>query len=91
MKIVVLYRPNSEFARSTEEFVREFERRTSKTIEKVNIDTPNGVRLMKLYGVMDHPTFIAVADDGRLLQTWTGKPMPLINDLAAYAADRQLS
>lgn len=89
MKVIVFYRPNSEFARPVEEFVREFERRTSKTIEIVNVDTPEGIQLLQLYGVMDHPTFVATADDGKFLQAWTGKPLPVINELSAFAAEKQ--
>jgi len=89
MKVVLLYRPNSEFARSSEEFVNEFERRTSKTIETINIDTPEGISKAQLYGVMDHPTFVALSDDGGFLRAWTGKPLPVMNDLSAYAGNRR--
>lgn len=91
MKVVMFYRPNSEFARSAEEFVHEFERRTSKTIEVINVDTPEGIQLMQQYGVMDHPTFVAIANDGKFLQAWTGRPLPLINEVSAYAAEKQLA
>jgi hypothetical protein len=84
MKVLMFYRPNSEFARRAEEFVREFERRTAKIIDKVNIDSPEGISKAKLYGVMDHPTFVAVSDDGQFLKAWTGKPLPLINEVSAY-------
>lgn len=84
MKVLMFYRPNSEFARIAEEFVREFERRTAKIIDKVNIDSPEGISKAKLYGVMDHPTFVAVSDDGQFLKAWTGKPLPLINEVSAY-------
>lgn len=80
----MLYRPNSETARECEEYVREFEHRTSKNIEVVNIDTPDGVSLMRLYDIVQHPTLIALANDGRLQQMWAGKPLPLINEVAAY-------
>lgn len=88
MKVVMLYRPNSEFARGAEQFVREFERRTPKTIEVANIDTPEGARLAAIYGVVDHPTFLALADDGQLLHAWAGRPLPLVNEVSAYAAER---
>ena len=84
----MLYRPNSEFARGAEEYIREFERRTSRTIEVVNIDTPEGVHLASTYNVMDHPTFLALADDGQVLHAWAGRPLPLINEVSAYAAER---
>lgn len=91
MKVIVFYRPNSEFARTVEEFVREFEHRTAKSIEMVNVDTPEGIQQMQIYSVMDHPTFVAIANDGKFLQAWTGKPLPTINELTAYAAEKQLA
>lgn len=84
MKVIMFYRPNSEFARPAEEFLHEFEHRTSKKIEVINIDSPEGISRAKLYGVMDHPTFVAISDDGQYLKAWAGKPMPLINELSAY-------
>ncbi len=89
MKVLMLYRPESEFARGAEEYVREFERRTSKTIEKMDIDSPQGVNLQQVYQVMDHPAFLALSDDGGLLQAWSGRPLPLINEVSAYAAERR--
>lgn len=83
----MLYRPKSEFARGAEEFVREFRRRTDREIEILDIDTQEGSQMAQLYGVMDHPTFIAIANDGKLLQAWSGKPLPLMNELSAYAIE----
>ncbi|MFO0887342.1 MAG: hypothetical protein U0413_03935 [Candidatus Saccharimonadales bacterium] len=84
MKLIVLYRPNSEFARGVEQYVREFHDRTGKDIELLNIDTPDGISKMKLYDVLDHPTFLALDNSGSLLQKWSGNPLPLINELSAY-------
>lgn len=84
MKVLMFYRPDSEFARGAEEFVREFEHRTAKKIEIINFDSPDGISKAKLYGVMDHPTFVAISDDGQYLKAWSGKPLPLINEVSAY-------
>lgn len=83
MKLIVLYRPNSEFARGVEQYVREFHDRTGKDIELLNIDTPDGISKMKLYDVLDHP-ILALDNGGSLLQKWSGNPLPLINELSAY-------
>lgn len=83
----MLYRPKSEFARGAEEFVREFRHRTAKDIEIIDIDSRDGTRIAQLYGVVDQPAFIAVANDGQMLHAWSGKPLPLINELSAYAAE----
>jgi len=88
MKVIMLYRPQSEFARGAEEFIREFEHRTSKTIEVVDVDSPHGLNLMQVYQVMDHPTFLALSDEGSLLHAWAGRPLPLINEVSAFAAEK---
>ncbi len=89
MKVVMLYRPQSEFARGAEEYVREFEHRTSKIIEVIDIDSPEGIHYMQIYQVMDHPTFLALSNDGSLLQAWSGRPLPLINEVSAYADEKR--
>ncbi len=89
MRLLVLYRPNSEFARGVERYVREFHNRTGKDIELLNIDTPDGVSKMRLYDILDHPTFLALDSSGSLLQKWTGNPLPLINELSAYGEVKQ--
>lgn len=88
MKLIVLYRPNSEFARGVEQFVREFTNRTAKKIELVDVDSKDGIQMMKLYDVLDHPIFLAINNDGSLLQQWSGKPLPLINELSAYGEEK---
>lgn len=87
--MIMLYRPDSEFARSSEQFVREFERRTGKAVEKINIDSPRGIELAQLYGVMSHPAFVATSDDGQFQKMWSGHPLPLIDELNAYADNKR--
>lgn len=89
MKVIMLYRPHSEFARSAEDYMRDFKRHTGKVIEAVNVDTPEGVAKAELYGVMDYPMLVATADDGSFLKMWSGKPMPVMNELTAYAANKR--
>lgn len=85
MKVLMFYRPKSEFAHGAEMYVKEFERRSSKTIDIIDIDSREGIQQANLYGVLDHPTFVAVADDGHFLQAWSGKPLPVMNELQAFA------
>lgn len=86
MKVIMLYRPNSEHARSAEEYIREFERVTAKTIEKIDIDSRDGIAKAGLYDIMDHPALIAIADDGQYINSWVGPQFPLINEVSAYAS-----
>src|SRR5258708_6180724 len=78
MKVLVLYRPNSEHARSIEEFLHEFGRRNpSDKVETIDIDTRAGTTTAELYDVMAYPAVLALADDGAELKRWVGDEMPL--------------
>jgi hypothetical protein len=86
MKVLLLYRPKSEHARTVEEFVREFERRdASRKIEVVDIDSRDGTAMASLYDIMDQPAILVLADDGQLLQMWVGSQLPLMDEVAAYS------
>lgn len=87
MRVLILYRPNSENSRRVEEYVTDFNRfHPYENIEIKNIDDTEGSSLAQLYGVVEHPTVLALKDDGQMQQIWQGiDKLPLMNDLAYYA------
>lgn len=85
MKALVLYRPNSEFARKTEEFVNNFKSRyPDKEIEVLDIDSRQGIVKAELYDVLANPSIMVLQNDGVLSRSWQGQHFPLIDELAAY-------
>lgn len=86
MKVTIFYRPESEHARSVEEFVHEFERRyPDSPITLQNIDTKEGSGAAEVYDVMQYPTVLALSNDGTTLQRWDNGLMPLMGEVAYYA------
>lgn len=88
MKLLIFYRPNAEYATDVEAFVRDFQRQfleSGKKVELVSIDSREGVSQASLYGIMQFPAILAVANDGSMLNSWLGMPLPLMNDVAGYA------
>ena len=85
MKITILYRPVSEFARTVEEFAHDIERQQNVKPELMSLDTREGANMAELYGITQYPAILAVRDDGELLQSWVGPELPLMNEVAAYA------
>jgi hypothetical protein len=87
VKLLILYRPNSEHAREVETFVHEFQRRhdVGKKIELLSVDTREGVAEASLYDILAFPAILALADNGSVLNTWVGMPLPLMNDVAGHA------
>jgi diacylglycerol kinase family enzyme len=86
MRVLVIYRPNSDHARQVEEYIADFERfHPGETLEVHNIDSVEGAHMAQLYGVMNYPTVLALSSDGTMQQIWSGlDKLPLMNDLAYY-------
>ena len=87
MKVVVLYRPKSEFATATEEYAREFNRRTGKTLELLDYDSPKGLELAQVYDITSQPAILALKDDGALQNYWLGSTFPLFDEVSAYLVE----
>ena len=86
MKLIILYHPNSEFARSVEEFVHDYERQVwGQTAELMSLETREGAEAARLYGIVQYPAVLALRDNGELLKEWQGERLPLINEVASYA------
>lgn len=84
MKAVILYRPNSEWARTVEDFARDFERQRGKKVTLVSLDEPEGAEMARLYDITRYPAVLATRDTGEMLALWQGEQLPLMNEVAAY-------
>lgn len=87
MKLLVLYRPNSEYSRTVEEFIRDFKYQHEADANKiavVDIDTRDGSATASLYDIMQNPAILALADDGSLLKSWIGQDLPMMEEVASY-------
>jgi len=86
MKIVILYRPDSEHARLVEEFIHEYQRRhESDRLEILNVDSRDGSATASLYDVMQYPSILALREDGSILRSWEGDSLPLMDEVASYS------
>ncbi len=87
MKLLVLYRPNSEHATEVELYVRDFERgyEAGKRVELISLDSRDGAATASMYDIVSYPAILALADDGSVLSVWQGKPLPLMSEVAGYA------
>lgn len=85
MKAIMLYRPNSEFARMAEDYVRDYERRNGQVIELVSLETVQGADSARLYGITQYPALLVIRDDGQLTAQWQGERLPLMDEVAAYS------
>jgi hypothetical protein len=85
MKVIVLYRPQSEHGHQVEEFIDNYKAAGSTSkIEIVNIDTRDGNSIAMLYDVTQYPAILVVRDDGMLQKLWEGMNLPRVDDVEGY-------
>ncbi|HLZ14418.1 MAG TPA: hypothetical protein VKQ34_00325 [Candidatus Saccharimonadales bacterium] len=86
MKLVILYRPDSDHASDVESFARDFQRQhdLGKKLELQSLSTRDGAATASLYDVMSYPAILVLADNGSILGMWQGVPLPLMAEVAAY-------
>lgn len=86
MKVVILYRPNSEHARMTEDYIREYRTRNpSSNLEILSLDTVDGSAKAELYDVVYYPAILALQPDGTPQKIWQGATLPLMDEVASFA------
>jgi hypothetical protein len=84
MRVVMIFKDESEHAREVYDYMRDFERQTGHTLETLNPDSKEGIDFCSVYDIVEYPTLVAIADDGTLQNTWRGTPLPTISEVSYY-------
>ncbi|QQS17869.1 hypothetical protein IPL68_04375 [Candidatus Saccharibacteria bacterium] len=88
MKVIVLYRPNSEHARLVERFLHDLRHQhdvNQSSIQMLDIDSREGISLASIYDIVDSPAIVVTDNAGGYVQSWIGSELPLMRDVAAYS------
>jgi hypothetical protein len=88
VRLLILYRPNSEHSSQVEEFAHDFQRQhdIGKKLELLSLSTRDGAATASLYDIMSYPAILALADDGSVLNAWEGGKLPMMDEVAGYLA-----
>ena len=84
MRVVVVYKDQTDYARSVIDFLRDFQHQTGHDVEILNPESPEGIDFCQTYDIMEYPTMIAISDDGQMQNAWTGLPLPTISEVSYY-------
>ena len=90
MKVLVLYRPNSEFARQVEEFVQGLQVRhhiDERHLQILDYDSREGAATASMYDVYSQPVVLIIGDDGTYIKHWEGSALPMLSEVASYTFD----
>lgn len=90
MEVSILYHPNSDHEREVLTFERDFKRRTGHDVKLISLETVEGSEQAKLYDAVQYPAVLAKDNEGKLLKMWQGLPLPLFDDIQAYASNSPL-
>lgn len=84
MQVVVVYKDNTDYARTITDFLRDFEHQTGHNLGTLDPDTPEGYQFCETYGIVEYPTVVALSDDSVMRNMWRGLPLPTINEVSFY-------
>ena len=84
MRVVIVYKNNSDHARPVLDFLRDFERQTGHKLDTLEPESIEGEMFCRAYDIIQYPTVIALSDDSLMQNTWTGLPLPTISEVSFY-------
>lgn len=89
MRAVIVWRRDSDYGRTVEEWIRDFAVISGREIEEVDPDSVEGQSFIGIYDVVEYPTILGMDDSGKVLESWRGLPLPRLNEVAYYANPRK--
>ena len=84
MKVVVIFKDNTDHAREVTDYLRDFKSRTGKDLQTLDPETRDGVDFCRTYDIMQFPTLVALSDEGLMQTMWVGSPLPTISEVSYY-------
>ena len=84
MRVAILYRPNSEYARIVETYAHDLLKQHQIKSDIMSLDSREGAAFASLYDITAYPAIMALADDGQVLKDWTGPELPLMREVSSY-------
>ena len=86
MSITVIYKRETDYGAEVEGFVGELERKVGEgRVRVLDPETIDGEMFVRAHDIMNYPAIVATGGDGRVLQSWTGLPLPRIDDVSYFA------
>lgn len=86
MRTVVVTREGMDYSRIVDTFVGDFSRQTGKVLEVLDPDSAEGSMFCRAYDIVEYPTIIALSNDGRVQNIWSGTTLPTINEVSYYVS-----
>ena len=86
MRVVVVYKYESDHAREVLDYLRDFSRQTGHTIEEIDPDTPDGADFCRTYDIVEYPTMLALSDSSSKASKRMSSTSPMLFFKVALSA-----
>ena len=84
MRVVVVYKDQTDYARQVESYMFDFKRLTGHDLEVINPETRDGIGFCETYDIVEYPTIVALSDSGQMQNMWRGLPLPTMSEVSFY-------
>lgn len=84
MRVVVVYKEQTDYARAVNDWMEDFKRQTGHDLEVLDPESRDGVSFCTAYDILEFPTLIAISDDGQIQNQWRGQPLPTLSEVSYY-------
>lgn len=87
MRVVMVWKDNTDYAREVMDWMQEFEHETGLAVESLDPETTEGEIFVRARDMLEYPAIVAVNDDGMVLQEWKGTPLPQFDEVLYYVKE----
>jgi len=84
MRVVVVYKQQTDYARQVEDWLADFKRLTARELETLDPESLPGLSFCETYDIVEYPSVVALSDDGQLQNFWRGLPLPTLSEVSYY-------
>lgn len=84
MRVVVIYKEETDYARQVTDYLFDFKRQTGRELETLDPESAEGISFCSTYDILEYPTIVALSDGGQLQNMWNGLPLPTISEVSYY-------
>lgn len=85
MRVVVITKENTDYARTVDTFITDFTRQTGRELDVLDPDSSEGSSFCRTYDIVEYPSIIALGNDGQMQNLWAGTTLPTISEVSYYA------
>ena len=90
MRAVIVWKDNTDYSREVIDWLNEFSKRTGKEVESIDPESIDGESFTRVYDVVEYPTILALDNEGKVLESWRGTPLPRIDEVSYYAETKKV-